>query len=163
CSDSSRASPSAQRAGRRRCRRTTSRRASVRSRTRSMTRRATSARSFTISSSLVSIRTPRPWSTRSPAPRRQTSSPAIGRPSGGRFREVYYWDSYFTMQGLVESGRTDLVKGMLDNFAHLVSTVGHIPNANRTYYLSRSQPPYFAAMVGLYASATDTARALPYL
>jgi alpha,alpha-trehalase len=82
---------------------------------------------------------------------------------GGRFREVYYWDSYFTMQGLVESGRTDLVKGMLDNFAHLVSTVGHIPNANRTYYLSRSQPPYFAAMVGLYASATDTARALPYL
>lgn len=82
---------------------------------------------------------------------------------GGRFREVYYWDSYFTMQGLVESGRTDLVKGMLDNFAHLVSTVGHIPNANRTYYLSRSQPPYFAAMVGLYATATDTARALPYL
>jgi alpha,alpha-trehalase len=82
---------------------------------------------------------------------------------GGRFREVYYWDSYFTMQGLVESGRTDLVKGMLDNFAHLVSTVGHIPNANRTYYLSRSQPPYFAAMVGLYATATDTARAVPYL
>jgi alpha,alpha-trehalase len=82
---------------------------------------------------------------------------------GGRFREVYYWDSYFTMQGLVESGRTDLVKGMLDNFAHLVRTVGHIPNANRTYYLSRSQPPYFAAMVGLYAAATDTARALPYL
>ncbi|HET9012669.1 MAG TPA: trehalase family glycosidase, partial [Gemmatimonadaceae bacterium] len=66
---------------------------------------------------------------------------------GGRFREVYYWDSYFTMQGLVESGRTDLVKSMLDNFAHLVSTVGHIPIANRTYYLSRSQPPYFAAMV----------------
>jgi alpha,alpha-trehalase len=82
---------------------------------------------------------------------------------GGRFREVYYWDSYFTMQGLVESGRTDLVKGMLDNFAHLVSTVGHIPNANRTYYLSRSQPPYFAAMVGLYATATDSSRALPYL
>ncbi len=82
---------------------------------------------------------------------------------GGRFREVYYWDSYFTMQGLVESGHTDLVKSMLDNFAHLISTVGHIPNANRTYYLSRSQPPYFAAMVGLYATATDTAQALPYL
>ncbi len=82
---------------------------------------------------------------------------------GGRFREVYYWDSYFTMQGLVESGRTDLVKSMLDNFAHLVRTVGHIPNGNRTYYLGRSQPPYFAAMVGLYASATDTAQALPYL
>ncbi len=82
---------------------------------------------------------------------------------GGRFREVYYWDSYFTMLGLVQSGRTDLVKNMLDGFAHLVRTVGHIPNANRTYYLSRSQPPYFAAMVGLYATATDTARALAYL
>ena len=82
---------------------------------------------------------------------------------GGRFREVYYWDSYFTMQGLVESGRTDLVKSMLDNFAHLVTTDGHIPNGNRTYYLSRSQPPYFAAMVGLYATATDTNQALPYL
>ena len=82
---------------------------------------------------------------------------------GGRFREVYYWDSYFTMQGLVQSGRTDLVKSMLDNFAHLIMTVGHIPNGNRSYYLSRSQPPYFAAMVGLYASATDSAQALPYL
>lgn len=82
---------------------------------------------------------------------------------GGRFREVYYWDSYFTMLGLVESGRTDLVRSMLDNFAHLVRTVGHIPNGNRTYYLSRSQPPFFAAMVGLYAQATDTADALSYL
>src|SRR5207244_3323793 len=80
-----------------------------------------------------------------------------------RFREVYYWDSYFTMLGLVASGRTDLVRSMLDNFAHLVRTVGHIPNGNRTYYLSRSQPPFFAAMVGLYAAATDTAQALRYL
>ncbi|HEX6746923.1 MAG TPA: alpha,alpha-trehalase TreF [Longimicrobium sp.] len=82
---------------------------------------------------------------------------------GGRFREVYYWDSYFTMLGLVESGRTDLVRSMLDNFAHLVRTAGHVPNGNRTYYLSRSQPPYFAAMVGLYARATDTAQALRWL
>jgi alpha,alpha-trehalase len=82
---------------------------------------------------------------------------------GGRFREIYYWDSYFTMHGLVESGRTDLVKNMLDNFAYLVSTVGRIPNGNRSYYLSRSQPPFFAAMVGLYARATDTSQALPYL
>src|SRR5438874_1553059 len=82
---------------------------------------------------------------------------------GGRFREVYYWDSYFTMLGLVQSGRTDLVKNMLDNFAHLIRTLGHIPNGNRTYYLTRSQPPYFAAMVGLYARATDTAQALVYL
>lgn len=82
---------------------------------------------------------------------------------GGRFREVYYWDSYFTMLGLVQSGRTDLVRDMLDNFAHLIGTVGHIPNGNRTYYLGRSQPPFFAAMVGLYAGATDTAQALRYL
>jgi len=82
---------------------------------------------------------------------------------GGRFREVYYWDSYFTMLGLVASGRSDLVRTMLDNFAYLVRTVGHIPNGNRTYYLSRSQPPFFAAMVGLYAAATDTAEALRYL
>src|SRR5205823_12741600 len=50
---------------------------------------------------------------------------------GGRFREVYYWDSYFTMLGLIASGRTDLMKSMLDNFAHLIRTVGHIPNGNR--------------------------------
>src|SRR2546422_853933 len=67
------------------------------------------------------------------------------------------------MLGLIESGRTDLVKSMLDNFAHLIVTVGHIPNGNRTYYLSRSQPPFFAAMVGLYARATDTAQAVQYL
>ena len=82
---------------------------------------------------------------------------------GGRFREVYYWDSYFTMLGLIETGRTNLVRSMLDNFAHLIQTVGHIPNGNRTYYLSRSQPPYFAAMVGRYAMATDTTQALRYL
>ena len=82
---------------------------------------------------------------------------------GGRFREVYYWDSYFTMLGLVESGRLDLVESVLDNFADLVARVGHVPNGNRTYYLGRSQPPYFAAMVGLYAQAADSASALGYL
>ena len=82
---------------------------------------------------------------------------------GGRFREVYYWDSYFTMLGLVRSGRLDLVRDMLDNFAYLIGRFGHVPNGNRTYYLSRSQPPFFAAMVGLYAEAADTSRALAYL
>ncbi len=82
---------------------------------------------------------------------------------GGRFREVYYWDSYFTMLGLVESGRAETARSMLDNFASLVRRYGHVPNGNRTYYLSRSQPPYLAAMVGLYARAADTARALRYL
>ncbi|MBU9556602.1 alpha,alpha-trehalase TreA [Burkholderia multivorans] len=72
---------------------------------------------------------------------------------GGRFREGYYWDTYFTMLGLQVSGREDLVDDMLDNFAHLIDTVGHIPNGNRTYYASRSQPPFFAYMVTLAAQA----------
>ncbi|MBA1288502.1 alpha,alpha-trehalase TreA [Pseudomonas japonica] len=70
---------------------------------------------------------------------------------GGRFREMYYWDSYFTMLGLAESGRTAQVRDMVDNFAYLIDTYGHIPNGNRTYYLSRSQPPFFAYMVDLLA------------
>jgi alpha,alpha-trehalase len=68
---------------------------------------------------------------------------------GGRFREIYYWDSYFTMLGLVESGRQDLVRDMVRNFAHMIDAYGHIPNGSRTYYLSRSQPPFFFAMAGL--------------
>ena len=70
---------------------------------------------------------------------------------GGRFREIFYWDSYFTMLGLKVSGRVDLIRGMIDNFAYLIDTFGFIPNGNRTYFLSRSQPPYFALMVQLLA------------
>jgi alpha,alpha-trehalase len=71
---------------------------------------------------------------------------------GGRFDEVYYWDSYFTMLGLDESGRHDLALSMVENFASLIDRYGHIPNGNRTYYLSRSQPPFFASMVDLVAA-----------
>jgi alpha,alpha-trehalase len=70
---------------------------------------------------------------------------------GGRFGEICYWDSYFTMIGLAESGRHDLLRAMIDNFAWLVDRYGHVPNGNRTYYLSRSQPPVFALMVALAA------------
>src|SRR6202035_38539 len=56
---------------------------------------------------------------------------------GGRFREMYYWDSYFTMLGLAESGRGDLVTDMVGDFAYLIDTYGHVPNGARTYYLSR--------------------------
>jgi alpha,alpha-trehalase len=70
---------------------------------------------------------------------------------GGRFNEIYYWDSYFTMLGLEESGRHDLAVDMVKNFAWLIDHYGHIPNGNRTYFLSRSQPPFFAAMVNLLA------------
>jgi len=76
---------------------------------------------------------------------------------GGRFREVYYWDTYFTMLGLKESGETEMIKNMIDNFAYLIHTYGHIPNGNRIYYLSRSQPPFFALMVELYASISGPA------
>jgi alpha,alpha-trehalase len=69
---------------------------------------------------------------------------------GGRFSEMYYWDSYFTMLGLVESGRADLMRSMADNFAYLIDNFGHVPNGNRSYYLSRSQPPVFALMVALF-------------
>jgi alpha,alpha-trehalase len=68
---------------------------------------------------------------------------------GGRFREIYYWDSYFTMLGLVADGRDDLVEGMIDDFVSLIERFGHIPNGTRTYYLSRSQPPFFALMLDL--------------
>lgn len=68
---------------------------------------------------------------------------------GGRFREIYYWDSYFTMLGLKIDGRDDLVEAMLADFVSLIDRYGHIPNGTRTYYLSRSQPPFFALMVGL--------------
>jgi alpha,alpha-trehalase len=70
---------------------------------------------------------------------------------GGRFREIYYWDSYFTMLGLQADNRVDLIENMINNFAHLIDTEGFIPNGNRTYYLSRSQPPFFACMVQLLA------------
>jgi len=71
---------------------------------------------------------------------------------GGRFREIYYWDSYFTMLGLKESGETEMIENMIRNFAYLIETNGHIPNGNRSYYIGRSQPPFFAAMVQLLAS-----------
>jgi alpha,alpha-trehalase len=85
---------------------------------------------------------------------------------GGRFREMYYWDSYFTMVGLQTSGRDDLVADMVENFAGLIDEYGHIPNGSRTYYLGRSQPPFFAAMVELQAQRDGIAaltRRLPQL
>jgi alpha,alpha-trehalase len=82
---------------------------------------------------------------------------------GGRFREIYYWDSYFTMIGLGASGRLDLVESMLDNFAYLVDTVGFIPNGNRSYFLSRSQPPFFGSMVSLFGQYKGVEAAAKYL
>lgn len=82
---------------------------------------------------------------------------------GGRFREVYYWDSYFTMLGLAESGHWDKVADMVANFGYEIDTYGHIPNGNRSYYLSRSQPPFFALMVELLAQHDGDAVLKQYL
>jgi len=71
---------------------------------------------------------------------------------GGRFREIYYWDTYFTMLGLAASGRVALLENMVKNFAFLIDHVGFIPNGNRTYYCTRSQPPFFVLMVELLAT-----------
>ena len=82
---------------------------------------------------------------------------------GGRFNEIYYWDSYFIMLGLEASGRHDLTRDELENFATLIDRYGHIANGNRTYYLSRSQPPFFAQMVALVAQRDGDATYVRYL
>ena len=74
---------------------------------------------------------------------------------GGRFNEIYYWDSYFTQLGLTVSGETLMVRNMVENFAHLIGTLGFVPNGNRTYFATRSQPPFFALMVDLLAKQSD--------
>ena len=82
---------------------------------------------------------------------------------GGRFREVYYWDSYFTMLGLEADGRHDLTEDMVADFAYEIDRFGHIPNGNRTYYLSRSQPPFFSKMIDLLAERDGNGAYVRYL
>jgi alpha,alpha-trehalase len=65
---------------------------------------------------------------------------------GGRFNEMYGWDSYFIIRGLLRSGRVELARGMVDNFFFEVENYGAMLNANRTYYLTRSQPPFLSSM-----------------
>jgi len=66
---------------------------------------------------------------------------------GGRFNELYGWDSYFITLGLLQVGRTNLARGMADNLLYEVRYYGKIPNANRTYYLTRSQPPFLTSII----------------
>ena len=65
---------------------------------------------------------------------------------GGRFNEMYGWDSYFEALGLLADGRVDLARAMVDNFVYQITHYGKILNANRTYYLTRSQPPFLTSM-----------------
>jgi alpha,alpha-trehalase len=66
---------------------------------------------------------------------------------GGRFNEMYGWDSYFIVLGLVADQRTDLARGMIENFFFEIENYGSILNANRTYHLTRSQPPFLTSMI----------------
>lgn len=73
---------------------------------------------------------------------------------GGRFRETYYWDTYWIIKGLLISDMKDTARDMLDNFVTLIKQHGFIPNGARVYYSQRSQPPLFAQMVMEYYAAT---------
>ncbi|WP_423819933.1 trehalase family glycosidase [Salinimicrobium sp. TIG7-5_MAKvit] len=64
---------------------------------------------------------------------------------GGRFNEMYGWDSYFEGVGLLIDGRIDLAKAMVDNFIYQINHYGKILNANRSYYLTRTQPPFISS------------------
>ncbi|KAM8904681.1 trehalase isoform 2-T2 [Spinachia spinachia] len=73
---------------------------------------------------------------------------------GGRFRELYYWDSYWVVNGLLLSEMTDTARGMIQNFLYLVDRYGFVPNGGRIYYERRSQPPFLTLMVESYYQAT---------
>ncbi len=66
---------------------------------------------------------------------------------GGMFNEMYGWDSYFILRGLLEAGRISRAKGMTENFFYEIEHYGMVLNANRTYFLSRSQPPFLTSMI----------------
>ena len=110
------------------------------------------------------------WSvlTRKADERTEKDSSLIALPNayivpGGRFGEIYYWDSFFTMLGLQVSGRVDMIQNMVDNFSFLIDHVGYIPNGNRTYFIGRSQPPFYSLMVRLLAEEKGNDTLIKYL
>jgi alpha,alpha-trehalase len=84
---------------------------------------------------------------------------------GGQFNEMYGWDSYFIIRGLLRDNRKDLAKGMVENFFFEIEHYGDILNANRTYYLTRSQPPFLTSMIlaAYEADRSSGAQDLPWL
>ena len=74
---------------------------------------------------------------------------------GGRFREIYYWDTYWSIVGLLHCELYDTTKKVLQNLLHLVNTYGFIPNGGRKYYENRSQPPFLTLMVLKYYKSTN--------
>jgi alpha,alpha-trehalase len=84
---------------------------------------------------------------------------------GGQFNEMYGWDSYFIIRGLLREHRTEMAKGMVENFFFEIDHYGGVLNANRTYYLTRSQPPFLSSMIlAVYDSeAAEGKSNLPWL
>lgn len=85
---------------------------------------------------------------------------------GGRFGEQYYWDMYFIMLGLAADDEWNQINGIMKNYRYMLRKYGFIPTANRSYYLSRSQPPFFVEMVKLVANKQGNQvylENLPYL
>jgi alpha,alpha-trehalase len=78
---------------------------------------------------------------------------------GGRFNELYAWDSYFIILGLLQDGRIDLARGLAENLLFQVKCYGKVPNANRTYYLTRSQPPFLTSIVRAIYGCSKTDKA----
>lgn len=73
---------------------------------------------------------------------------------GGRFTEIYYWDAYWIIEGLLICDMDDTARGMIDNLIQLLKTLGHVPNGSRYYYQRRSQPPLLSAMMSQYIRKT---------
>lgn len=114
----------------------------------------------------------RVWNESSVCDECQSSFLPIKRPfvvAGGRFREAYYWDSYWILQGLLRTGGsfTQISRNQIENFLDNVEKFGFVPNGGRKYYLNRSQPPLLTQMVRIYLEYTGDAsildRALPLL
>ncbi|PVH98105.1 glycoside hydrolase family 37 protein [Periconia macrospinosa] len=89
--------------------------------------------------------------------------------AGGRFREPYYWDSFWIIEGLLRTkgSFTQIAENIIENFLDLVEEFGFVPNGARRYYLNRSQPPLLTQMVKIYVEYTQNytllERALPLL
>ncbi len=81
---------------------------------------------------------------------------------GGRFRECFYWDSYYSALGLAVEGQVSRIQAMADNFSFLIKKFGFIPNGNRVYFTTRSQPPHFSLLLKLLFDSGEKKSALSY-
>ncbi len=105
---------------------------------------------------------------RPPLPQPKDGSSLLALPApyivpGGRFRELYYWDTYFSALGLRLIKRHDLILGLAQNFADLIERYGFIPNGNRSYFLSRSQPPFFVCLLEMLEQDLGFMAIVPFL